>query len=93
MFDPLKIFKYLLTIIFCLVTFNLIAIFYRYVLNGERALPLIRLNPRNIVVDRSKTTHLDLLNIIYKLYDFLPSGNGYQVRLLLNLLEIFFVRT
>ena len=29
---------------------------------------------------------------MYKLYDFLPSGNGYKIRLLLNLLEIPFVR-
>ena len=27
---------------------------------------------------------------MYKLYDFLPSGNGYKVRLLLNLLQIPF---
>ena len=29
---------------------------------------------------------------MYKLYDFLPSGNSYKVRLLLNLLEISFER-
>ena len=29
---------------------------------------------------------------MYQLYDFLPSGNGYKVRLLLNLLEIPFNR-
>ena len=29
---------------------------------------------------------------MYKLYDFLPSGNGYKVRLLLNLLDIPFTR-
>ncbi len=29
---------------------------------------------------------------MYKLYDFLPSGNGYKIRLLLNLLEIPFAR-
>ena len=29
---------------------------------------------------------------MYRLYDFLPSGNGYKVRLLLNLLEIPFTR-
>ena len=29
---------------------------------------------------------------MYKLYDFLPSGNSYKVRLLLNLLEILFER-
>ena len=29
---------------------------------------------------------------MYRLYDFLPSGNGYKVRLLLNLLEIPFER-
>ena len=29
---------------------------------------------------------------MYRLYDFLPSGNGYKVRLLLNLLDISFTR-
>ncbi len=29
---------------------------------------------------------------MYKLYDFLPSGNGYKVRLLLTQLEIPFER-
>lgn len=29
---------------------------------------------------------------MYKLYDFLPSGNSYKIRLLLNLLEIPFTR-
>ena len=29
---------------------------------------------------------------MYKLYDFLPSGNGYKVRLLLNQLDIAFTR-
>ena len=29
---------------------------------------------------------------MYRLYDFLPSGNGYKVRLLLNLLDIPFTR-
>ena len=29
---------------------------------------------------------------MYKLYDFLPSGNGYKIRLLLNLLDIAYER-
>ena len=29
---------------------------------------------------------------MYKLYDFLPSGNSYKIRLLLNLLNIYFER-
>ena len=29
---------------------------------------------------------------MYKLYDFLPSGNSYKVRLLLNLLDITYER-
>ena len=29
---------------------------------------------------------------MYKLYDFLPSGNSYKIRLLLNLLDIPFTR-
>ena len=31
-----------------------------------------------------------MINVMYKLYDFLPSGNAYKVRLLLNQLQIPF---
>lgn len=35
---------------------------------------------------------LDKQSEMYKLYDFLPSGNGYKIRLLLNLLQIPYQR-
>ena len=42
-FKPQIIFKYLIVVISCLVTLNLIGIFYQYVLNGERASDIIQL--------------------------------------------------
>lgn len=42
-FEPRKVFKYLITIISVLVTIHSIAVFYQYVLNGERAGRWIRL--------------------------------------------------
>lgn len=42
-FKSQVIFKYLIAVISCLVTLNLIGIFYQYVLNGERASDIIQL--------------------------------------------------
>ncbi len=42
-FKPQIIFKYIIVVISCLVTFDLIGKFYQYVLNGERASDIIQL--------------------------------------------------
>ena len=52
--------------------------------------------PKKVNYNQNIATKLQKIFIqyktMYKLYDFLPSGNSYKIRLLLNLLEIPFER-